>query len=130
MVTFSYKDYRQKGKKGRSYTWKVMSLHVVEFMRRFLLHVVPRRFSRIRYYGFLSSKLKKKAIERARKILEETKQGIVCAAKLAKTLKEFETDGFVTSDICKSCEEGVMIIVATIAGTRGKEVAFLPLRPT
>ena len=130
MVTFSYKDYRQKGKKGRSYTWKVMSLHVVEFMRRFLLHVVPRRFSRIRYYGFLSSKLKKKAIERARKILEETKQGIVCAAKLAKTLKEFETDGFVTSDICKSCEEGVMIIVATISGTRGKEVAFLPLRPT
>ena len=130
-VTFSYKDYKiPNKKKGRSYTWRKMSLGVVEFMRRFLLHVVPRRFSRIRHYGFLSSKRKKKAIECARKILEETKQGIVCATKLAKTLKEFETDGLVTSDICKSCEEGVMIIIATIAGKQNKEVAFLPLRPT
>ena len=47
-VTFRYKDYADKGR------WKLLRLTISEFIRRFLLHVVPRGFVRIRSYGFLS----------------------------------------------------------------------------
>lgn len=48
-VTFSYKDYRDQGKT------KSLTLAGEEFLRRFLLHVLPKRFMRIRSYGFLSN---------------------------------------------------------------------------
>lgn len=48
-VTFSYKDYRDQGQT------KSMTLTGEEFLRRFLLHVLPKRFMRIRSYGFLSN---------------------------------------------------------------------------
>jgi len=47
-VFFQYKDYRQNGTK------KVMGLNALEFIRRFLLHVLPKGFTRIRYFGILS----------------------------------------------------------------------------
>jgi hypothetical protein len=49
-VCFSYKDYADKGKK------KSMELVVFEFIRRFMLHVLPQRFCKVRYYGILSIK--------------------------------------------------------------------------
>lgn len=52
-VTFSYKNYRQGGKK------KIMKLSEREFIRRFSLHILPKRFMRIRHYGILSSSWKK-----------------------------------------------------------------------
>ncbi|HEY0089212.1 MAG TPA: IS91 family transposase, partial [Candidatus Lokiarchaeia archaeon] len=51
-VSFSWKDYSEDNKQ------KVMSLEVSEFMRRFLLHVLPKRFVRIRFFGFLANKVK------------------------------------------------------------------------
>ena len=129
MVTFSYKDYREKENDGKSYKKKAMTLTVEEFMRRFLMHVLPRGFARIRYYGFLSSIRKKTALDCARKILAETKKVVITAAALAKTLAEFVTEGFVTSDICPECKEGAMVIIKTILRS-GRGEAFLPLRPT
>ena len=52
-VTFSYKDYRQKGIK------KQMVLSHAEFIRRFAMHILPKRFVKIRHYGFLSSTWKR-----------------------------------------------------------------------
>jgi hypothetical protein len=49
-VCFSYKDCQDKGKR------KKMALKPVEFIRRFLLHVLPQRFCKVRYYGILSIK--------------------------------------------------------------------------
>ena len=48
-VTFAYKDYRVAGAK------KKMTLTHQEFIRRFALHILPKRFVKIRHYGFLSS---------------------------------------------------------------------------
>lgn len=48
-VTFRWKDYRDKGKS------KLLTLGIEEFVRRFLLHVLPSGFTRIRHYGILSS---------------------------------------------------------------------------
>ena len=50
-VSFRYKTYRH----GRAHKSKVMRLQVTEFMRRFLLHVLPNGFHRIRHYGLLAN---------------------------------------------------------------------------
>ena len=54
-VTFRWKDYRaRKGAKGREWI-KTMTLGADEFIRRFLLHVLPDGFHRIRHYGLFAS---------------------------------------------------------------------------
>lgn len=55
-VSFWYKDYRDGNKR------KEMTLSKEEFIRRFLLHVLPRKFQKIRYYGFLSNGAKAKKL--------------------------------------------------------------------
>jgi hypothetical protein len=64
-VTFKWKDYRRKG----SERYQVMTLATNEFIRRFLIHVLPPGFHRIRYYGLLASPARATNIERARKLL-------------------------------------------------------------
>ncbi len=64
-VTFRYKDYRRSGAERQH----VMTLDAHEFMRRFLVHVLPRGFHRIRHYGLLASTTRKASIARARELL-------------------------------------------------------------
>ncbi|MDP1910545.1 MAG: transposase, partial [Hyphomicrobium sp.] len=64
-VSFRYKDYRRTGPERQ----QIMTLHPHEFMRRFLLHVLPRGFHRIRHYGLLASFTRKASIARARELL-------------------------------------------------------------
>jgi Putative transposase len=67
-VTFRYKDYRRDGPERQ----RVMALAPHEFIRRFLLHVLPRGFHRIRHYGLLASSARKANITRARELLAVT----------------------------------------------------------
>ena len=62
-VTFSVKDYRKEGQ------WKELTLSGIEFIRRFLMHVPPRRFVRIRHYGLLCSRGKHKKLTLCRNLL-------------------------------------------------------------
>jgi putative transposase/transposase-like zinc-binding protein len=64
-VTFRYKDYRRDGGQRQ----RVMMLATDEFIRRFLLHVLPRGFHRIRHYGLLASSARKASLARARELL-------------------------------------------------------------
>ncbi len=64
-VTFTYKDYRAKGR----CRYKRMTLPVEEFMRRFLLHVLPHGFHRIRHYGLLANAARVDNLARARECL-------------------------------------------------------------
>jgi hypothetical protein len=64
-VTFRYKDYRRGGAERQ----QVMTLATDEFIRRFLIHVLPRGFHRIRHYGLLASSTHKDAMALARKLL-------------------------------------------------------------
>ena len=64
-VTFRYKDYRRDGAERQ----QVMSLSAHEFIRRFLIHVLPRGFHRIRHYGLLASSNHKNAMALARRLL-------------------------------------------------------------
>src|ERR1700719_4203387 len=62
-VTFRYKDYRHEAQQ------KTMILAAEEFIRRFLLHVLPDGFQRIRYYGFLGNRYRQEKLERCRQLL-------------------------------------------------------------
>ena len=64
-VTFRYKDYRRSAPDQQ----QVMTLSAHEFIRRFLLHCLPRGFHRIRHYGLLASGTRKAHLERARQLL-------------------------------------------------------------
>ena len=64
-VTFKVKDYRIEGP-GR---YTTMTLEIGEFIRRFLTHVLPKGFHRIRHYGLFASSNRTKTIEAVRKLL-------------------------------------------------------------
>jgi hypothetical protein len=64
-VTFRYKDYRREGADRQ----RVMTLPADEFIRRFLLHVLPPGFHRIRHYGLLAAACRKVSLERIRALL-------------------------------------------------------------
>ena len=64
-VTFRYKDYRRNGQAR----YRTLTLATDEFIRRFLLHVLPKGFNRIRHYGLLASATCKANIARARELI-------------------------------------------------------------
>ena len=64
-VTFKWKDYRLEGRER----YQVMTLTTHEFIRRFLMHVLPAGFHRIRYYGLLASGKRAANVARARELL-------------------------------------------------------------
>jgi len=64
-VTFRYKDYRRNGRAR----FRTMTLAPDEFIRRFLLHVLPKGFHRIRHYGLLASATCKENIAHARELI-------------------------------------------------------------
>ena len=68
-VTFRWKDYRAEGRDRQ----KVMTLTTAEFIRRFLIHVLPSGFHRIRHYGLLASGTRADNIARARELLAVSK---------------------------------------------------------
>ncbi len=66
-VSFSYHDNKDGGKQ------KIMTLSYHEFMRRFLLHVLPHKFVKIRHYGFLSNRFRSSKVALCRNLI--AKQG-------------------------------------------------------
>ena len=77
-VSFRWKDYRAKGKTR----YKTMTLGADEFMRRFLLHVLPGGFHRIRHYGLLANAgRREQSRPRARAAARRTRRGRTSAAR-------------------------------------------------
>jgi hypothetical protein len=101
-VTFDWKDYRQKNQ------WKArrMTLDAHEFMRRFLEHVLPSRFARIRHYGLLSGCNKKHLLPRCRQLLTPPE----CCLPEPGEIAAFSST-LATSDLtlCPRCGIGHMI---------------------
>ena len=64
-VSFKWKDYRLEGRKRFS----TMTLSSQEFLRRFLIHILPSRFHRIRHYGFLSNTVRAEKLQKVRDAL-------------------------------------------------------------
>jgi hypothetical protein len=101
-VTFKWKDYRLEGRER----YKVMTLATHEFIRRFLIHVLPAGLHRIRYYGVLASGKRAENIARARELLTLPVIA-VDAIKAANTTAE---DAQTAKHACPRCG-GRMIII-------------------
>jgi hypothetical protein len=104
-VTFKVKDYRVEGP-GR-YTTMTLAAH--EFIRRFLLHVLPKGFHRIRHYGLLASGVRDKNIAQARRLLEAAAG---TAADPEDDAAADEATGSALATLCPCCG-GRMIVIET-----------------
>lgn len=61
-VSFKWRDYKENNK------WKVMTVSAEEFIRRFLIHVLPRRFMKIRHYGLLGNRNRQKKLKLCKRL--------------------------------------------------------------
>lgn len=86
-ITFEFKDYKDEGK------IKLMTISAEEFIRRFLMHVLPNRFTKIRHYGILANRSKKSIIALCR-ILIGTVVNSDFTIAVKRNLKEF---------VCPAC---------------------------
>jgi hypothetical protein len=115
-VTFKWKDYRARGRcrHGR------MTLPVAEFMRRFLLHVLPRGFHRIRHYGLLANATRVEHLARARALLE-TRPPPVLAIPAQATDAPVVSAGPVDWHRCACCG-ATMVVIETISRAHAPRV--------
>jgi hypothetical protein len=102
-VSFKWRDYRDNNRE------KLMPLDVFEFMRRFLLHVLPKGYCKIRYYGFLSNRHKSSKLKRIKEVL------CVCKHEEAATEKGIDWADLIFQltgkdpRICPECGQGRMV---------------------
>jgi hypothetical protein len=102
-VTFRYKDYRHDAQQ------KTMTLGAGEFIRRFLLHVLPDGFQRIRYYGLLGNRYREQKLARCRKLL-----GMSAPESALEAAKDYHQryEELTGSSLweCPVCHQGRMLV--------------------
>jgi len=103
-VLFHYKDYRDRD------TPKVMRLSGIEFIRRFLLHVLPKGLMRLRHYGFLANRCRAEKLRCIRSALAQDSES---------TPAEEDTTGTVCDGYpCPKCHQGTVRAVYPLAPVR------------
>ncbi len=118
-VLFSYKDYKDHDKV------KKMQLSGAEFLRRFSQHILPKRFVRIRHYGFLSSTKKWLLREIQSEMGIDIKEIISIKKNWKQTCRErlnFDPD------ICPFCNKGKMLTIEIIEPQRGPPLLTMQTR--
>jgi predicted Zn-ribbon and HTH transcriptional regulator len=105
-VTFSYRDSADENKV------KEMTIKAEEFIRRFLLHILPKGFMKIRYFGFLASTNKKNSIPLLRQLINPD-------AKFAEKLTETVQDMMIRLtgidiSLCPACNKGKMAVTEVL----------------
>jgi hypothetical protein len=117
MIRFTYKNYKKKGDCGHAEEfWEEMALPTHEFIRRFLQHVLPSGYHRIRYYGFLSGSHK----QQLQAIWEE----LVCEEE--QPPPEMTVTPWMGIP-CPACETGIMEVLLIVNG-RG-QVLYATAQP-
>ena len=111
-MTFRWKDYRH-GSQVR-----LMTLRAEEFLRRFCLHVLPKGFVRIRFYGFLAPRCRTQALPRCRQALDASPPPPVLAVSTRETSMQ------VPLPPCPACG-GVMVAVERLTVRQLAVQAFI-----
>jgi len=96
-IRFFVKDYKNDGAS------EPMTLHADEFIRRFLMHILPRRFRKIRYTGFLAPAIRDEKLKQARKSLQESNEKV-----LLETINAQAVDLIDPVEKCPKCHIGRM----------------------
>jgi predicted Zn-ribbon and HTH transcriptional regulator len=109
-VTFTYRDRKDTDRK------KTLTLDAQEFIRRFLLHVLPNGFMRIRHFGFLANRSKKQALPQCRKLLGLNPALPEIPDRSTQDLL-LELTG-VDLSRCPACKKGTMVNVAELPKLR------------
>ena len=121
-VSFRYKDYRHEAQQ------KTMTLQAEEFIRRFLLHVLPEGFQRIRYYGFLANPYRQQKLARCRDLLG-TSQPEPAASKVNKDYRDrYEELTGSTLWQCPVCHQGRMLMIEILPRSPHRHLA--PIKDT
>ncbi|HWR32399.1 MAG TPA: IS91 family transposase [Chitinophagaceae bacterium] len=114
-VTFRYKDYSDGNRQ------KEMTLSIAEFLRRFELHFLPRRYVKIRHYGFLQNHGRTTRLNAIRK--EMQLQPLPPKVQIPVALRMLEQYGHDVS-LCPKCKQGKLILVAIVyAGQRAVKLS-------
>jgi hypothetical protein len=93
-VSFHWKDYRRAGRPA------VMTLQANEFIRRLLLHVLPRGFVKIRHFGFLANRARADHIRLCRALLGPASSNLACEPEVTQQAAQAQR--------CPLCREGFM----------------------
>jgi hypothetical protein len=117
-VTFRWKDYREHGRTR----YKTMTLATEEFMRRFLLHVLPSGFHRIRHYGLLANANRKTQIATARELLHQPRPAAADPGAV-----HAGTSSVRATFVCRHCG-APMLVIETFA--RAQHIRGPPCLPS
>jgi len=107
-VTFRWKDYR-RGRRTR-----LMTLDANEFIRRFLSHVLPRGFMRLRHYGLLSNRDRAQKLALCRKLITQTESVVLQAQEPRDWKMRYEALTGIALERCPKCHVGKMLCVEII----------------
>lgn len=114
-VTFRWKDYRAQRRSGGRDRQKVMRLETSEFIRRFLLHVLPAGFHRIRHYGLFANSVRVGNIATIRRLLDAAPpDNEQTPASEAQHTEDGPSSGRTLRQPCPCCG-GRMIVIETFA---------------
>jgi hypothetical protein len=111
-VTFRYKDY------AHGHRLRRMTLTVHEFLRRFMQHVLPRGFVRIRSFGLLANRGRVEQLARCRQLLDCTERKTV--AETSEVLRNSSADEDCRR--CPACGQGTLLLVARTPRPRQSEL--------
>jgi Putative transposase/Transposase zinc-binding domain len=116
LVSFRWKDYAHGSKRG------TMTLEAVEFVRRFLMHVLPSGFVRVRHYGLLANRHRQEKLARCRELLgmAVSSQGDPVPTDPDPVTPTGDETTVAPTRVCPRCGAGRMVVVAE----------FPPMPPT
>jgi hypothetical protein len=119
-VRFTYKDYRA----DPAQSLKTMTLAATEFIRRFLLHVLPVGFHRIRYYGFLGPRHRAEKLTRCRQLLDAFAGRAVPVDTVTPAGDPVRIDGRppILTRRCPACGQGQLILIDRLPPTRALSI--------
>jgi hypothetical protein len=119
-VRFRWKDYRHGSQQ------KVMTLDAGEFIRRFLIHILPEGFKRIRYYGFLGNRYRKQKLARCRELLRMTSTDTHTEPEQRSDWPDKAEDRTAAClRQCPSCHQGRMVCIEVL-GPNSFNPSFSP----
>jgi hypothetical protein len=121
-VMFHYKDYRHDAQR------KTMTLEAEEFIRRFLLHVLPGGFQRIRYYGFLANRYREQKLVRCRELLGMPVPEPAASEASTDYRERYEKLTGSSLRKCPVCHQGRMLMIEILPRSPHRHVT--PIKDT